>query len=76
MEQAGRFLLLGGLVMAAFGGLALLLAKVAPNFRPGRLPGDIAIERPGFSLFIPITTMILFSALLTLILWGISASRR
>ncbi len=35
----------------------------------GRLPGDIAIEREGFSLYFPITTMLLVSGLLTLILW-------
>ena len=33
----------------------------------GRLPGDIAIERDGFSFFFPLTTMILVSIVLTLI---------
>ena len=76
MEQTGRFLLIGGLVMAAFGGIALLLARVAPNFRPGRLPGDIAVERPGFSLYVPITTMIIASLVLTGVLWAVSFFRR
>ncbi|RMG59965.1 MAG: DUF2905 domain-containing protein [Gammaproteobacteria bacterium] len=35
----------------------------------GRLPGDIVIERPGFTFFFPITTSILFSLVLTLIFW-------
>lgn len=35
----------------------------------GRLPGDIIIEKPGFKLYIPITTMILISIVLSLILW-------
>ena len=35
----------------------------------GRLPGDIVIDRPSFKLYVPITTMILLSALLSLILW-------
>ena len=35
----------------------------------GRLPGDIIIDRPSFKLYVPITTMILLSALLSLILW-------
>ncbi len=35
----------------------------------GRLPGDIIINRPGFKVFIPITTMILVSLVLSLILW-------
>ena len=34
----------------------------------GRLPGDILIERPGFRLFLPFTTMIVISLLITLIL--------
>ena len=29
----------------------------------GRLPGDIVIERDGFSFYLPITTMILVSVL-------------
>lgn len=35
----------------------------------GRLPGDIVIDKPGFKLYVPITTMILVSALITLLLW-------
>ena len=35
----------------------------------GRLPGDIVIDRPGAKVFIPITTMILISAVLSLLLW-------
>ncbi|HEU4487028.1 MAG TPA: DUF2905 domain-containing protein [Povalibacter sp.] len=35
----------------------------------GRLPGDIVVERPGFRFFMPITTMIIASLVLTLLLW-------
>ena len=34
-----------------------------------RLPGDIVIERPGFRFFFPITTMVLISALVSLVAW-------
>jgi hypothetical protein len=34
-----------------------------------RLPGDIVIDRPGFKFFLPITTMLLISAVLSLIAW-------
>ncbi len=34
-----------------------------------RLPGDIVIERPGFRVFFPITTMLLISALISLLAW-------
>jgi hypothetical protein len=35
----------------------------------GRLPGDIIIERENFRLYFPLTTMLLISALVTLVLW-------
>ena len=35
----------------------------------GKLPGDIRIEKPGFSVYIPLVSMLLVSVLLTLILW-------
>jgi Protein of unknown function (DUF2905) len=34
-----------------------------------RLPGDIVIGRPGFKFFFPITTMLLISAVISIILW-------
>ena len=34
-----------------------------------RLPGDIVIERDGFRLYVPITTMVLISLVLSLIVW-------
>ncbi len=34
-----------------------------------RLPGDILIDRPGFRFFFPITTMLLISAVISLIAW-------
>jgi hypothetical protein len=33
----------------------------------GRLPGDIVLERKNFRLYLPITTMLLISGLLSLI---------
>jgi len=34
----------------------------------GRLPGDIIINKPNLRIYIPITTMVVLSLLLTLIL--------
>ncbi len=61
--------------MAAFGCLVLLAGKLT-WLRIGRLPGDIHIEREGFSLYFPLTTMILLSALGSLILFFIGKVRR
>jgi hypothetical protein len=33
------------------------------------LPGDIVIDRPGFKLFFPITSMLIVSAILSLLVW-------
>ena len=35
----------------------------------GRLPGDIVIERDGLKVYFPLVTMLLASALLSLVLW-------
>jgi Protein of unknown function (DUF2905) len=33
------------------------------------LPGDIVINRPGFKFFFPLTTMLLVSAVISLLTW-------
>ena len=35
----------------------------------GRLPGDIAIQRPHFSFYFPIVTSIVISVVLSLLFW-------
>ncbi|RMD89157.1 MAG: DUF2905 domain-containing protein [Alphaproteobacteria bacterium] len=54
-------------------GLLLLLAGLFWSWLVklplGRLPGDIVIEREHFRLYVPITTMLLLSLLLSLVLW-------
>jgi len=37
----------------------------------GRLPGDITIERPGFSFHFPVVTCIVVSIVVSLIAWWI-----
>ncbi len=56
-----------GLVIA---GVGLLLWLVGPRLDWfGRLPGDVRVERPGFKVFAPFTTMLLLSVLFSLVLW-------
>ena len=59
----GPTLVVVGLVVAAVGGLVWLGLPL------GRLPGDLAIERDGFRLYVPITTSILVSAVFMLVSW-------
>jgi len=56
--------ILGSLLILA--GLAWPVLRRLPLFR---LPGDIVIERPGFRFFFPLTTMLLVSAVLSLLAW-------
>lgn len=62
-SEVGRFLITAGLIILAVGFLFL----VADKLPIGRLPGDINIEKNGFKLFIPVTTCILVSVVITLI---------
>lgn len=60
-----RWLIVLGLIMLAAGLLWPWLAKLGL----GRLPGDILIERGSFKIYVPITTSILISLVLSLLLW-------
>jgi len=60
-----RFLIILGITLFAAGVLWPWLTKLGL----GRLPGDIIIHRENFSLYFPITTCIVISALLTLVFW-------
>jgi hypothetical protein len=65
MQEVGRLLALvgGGLLLV---GLLLMLIGRVPGL--GRLPGDLVIERDGFSCVVPLATMLVVSLLLTLVL--------
>jgi hypothetical protein len=66
MESVGRYLMLGGITLFLVGGGLYLSAKLGLPL--GHLPGDIRIERDGFSFYFPITSSILVSAVVTLVL--------
>lgn len=63
--SSSKFFILIGLVFLALG----LVLGYAPGLLSwfGRLPGDIRIGGPGHRIYIPITSMIVVSLLLTLI---------
>ncbi len=64
----GRMLLGVGALLAVIG-IVLILAERFPGLRIGRLPGDIAIERDRWRLYLPLGTSILLSIVLSLLLW-------
>lgn len=65
LASVGRTLLAAGLALCGLGLLLLLAARV-PWL--GRLPGDIRVQRPGFSFYAPLTTCLLLSVVLSLIM--------
>ena len=60
-----RLLIITGLVLIAGGVLWRWLRRL-PLFH---LPGDILIARPGFRFMLPITSLILLSAVISLLMW-------
>jgi hypothetical protein len=60
-----RLLITAGVLIALVG----LLWPWVSKLPLGRLPGDIMIDKPGFKLFAPFTTMIIVSLVLSLLVW-------
>ncbi|RAO98404.1 hypothetical protein PW5551_09925 [Petrotoga sp. 9PW.55.5.1] len=61
MKPISAILITVGIVLVILG---LMLAF---NFKLGRLPGDILIKRENVVIYIPITTMLIISGIITLI---------
>jgi hypothetical protein len=60
-----RLLIGAGLLILVAGVLWPWLSKLPL----GRLPGDLMIDRPGFKLFAPFTTMIILSLVISVLIW-------
>lgn len=60
-----KTLIILGIAILAVGLLWPWLSKLPI----GRLPGDIIIDRPHLKIYIPITTMIVVSLVVSIILW-------
>ena len=69
MERYGKLIVLAGIVIVVIGIIVWLAGDKLRWI--GRLPGDIRIERDNVHVYIPITTMLLASILLSLIFWVI-----
>lgn len=64
LEDIGRLLIGGAVVMLVLGGLFLLLGR----FDLDRLPGDLVFKRGNFTFYFPIGIMILLSIVGTIVL--------
>ncbi len=60
-----KFLIIAGIILIA-AGLAWMAGE---KFGLGRLPGDIIIDRENFRLYLPLTTSLLISIVLSVALW-------
>ena len=63
-----KLFILTGIVLLLVG----LIIFASERFGLGGLPGDIVIEREGFTLYLPLATSLLVSLGLTLVLWLLS----
>jgi len=69
VPDLGRTLVVLGVVLVVVGGLFMLLSRTGVPLGLGRLPGDVLIKRDHFTLYLPITTSIVVSLVLSGILW-------
>ena len=66
MKSAGKIIMIMGVILFTGG---MIWYFFGDKFQwIGRLPGDIRIEKENYRFYFPITTMILFSLLITMII--------
>ena len=69
MFNMAKMMIISGAVLLMTG---ILFYSFGKHFGIGRLPGDILIKRENFTLFLPITTCLILSLILSLLfyLWN------
>jgi uncharacterized protein HemY len=65
-SQTGKYIILIGAIII-LAGIIIYVFHNKLNWI-GRLPGDVRIEKENFRFYFPITTMIIFSVLLSIII--------
>lgn len=71
-EQFGKILIFFGLVLLVSGLAIMGLSKLGLF----RLPGDLEFGGKNWRVFVPVTTCLILSAILTLIVWLIHVFKR
>jgi hypothetical protein len=73
-----KFIILAGVILIIIGLFLFFLEKFiiqADKLFLFKLPGDILIKKKNFIFFFPLTTCILFSIIISLILWILTTRR-
>jgi hypothetical protein len=68
-SSIGKLLIGAGAILVIVGVFFVYAEKIPFLNILGRLPGDIHIEKPGFSFHFPLATSILLSLVLSFFLW-------
>jgi hypothetical protein len=71
-QHIGKLLIFFGLIIVLIGAIVILLGQLGLF----KLPGDLQFGSKNWRIFIPITSCIIISIVLTLILWLINYLRR
>jgi len=74
MNELGKMLLAIGLLIALVGAVMLIAGRIGLPL--GRLPGDFAYRGKRVTFFFPLGTSILFSVVLTILVYLLARSRR
>ena len=67
MQEIGKYVIIAGILIVFVGVLLYFFHDKLSWF--GNLPGDIKSEGENFKFFMPITSMIIISVVLSLLLW-------
>ncbi len=68
MASLGRLLIIIGIFLVV-AGILITYSDLFHSLRLGRLPGDIHYRRGSFSFYFPLTTCVIFSIILTILLY-------
>ncbi len=65
-RNTGKYIIIAGIVIVLIGIIIYFFSNKLHWI--GRLPGDIRVEKENLRFYFPITTMIIFSVLITIII--------
>jgi len=67
MQEAGKYIIYIGISIILVGVIVYFFGNKFSFF--GKLPGDIRVEKENFSFYMPLTSMILLSIVISGVLW-------